>query len=74
MSPSFPIFNDLKLLTVSEIFDLRLLTFVFQSSNETSPEYGLKSICYLRAKFSKAFPVELRRAASKILLKSQLKI
>ena len=37
MSPSLPIFNDLKLLKLSEIFELRLLTFVFDSVNKTSP-------------------------------------
>ena len=37
MSPSLPIFNDLKLLKLSEIFELRLLTFVFDSVTKTSP-------------------------------------
>ena len=37
MSPSLPTFNDLKLLKLSEIFELRLLTFVFDSVNKTSP-------------------------------------
>ena len=37
MSPSLPIFNDVKLLKFSEIFELRLLTFVFDSVNKTSP-------------------------------------
>ena len=37
MSPSLPIFNDLKLLKLSEIFELRLLTFDFDSVNKTSP-------------------------------------
>ena len=37
MSPSLPVFNDLKLLKLSEIFELRLLTFVFDSVNKTSP-------------------------------------
>ena len=37
MSPSLPIFNDFKLLKLSEIFELRLLTFVFDSINKTSP-------------------------------------
>ena len=37
MSPSLPIFNDLKLLKLSEIFELRLLTFVFDSVKKTSP-------------------------------------
>ena len=37
MSPSLPIFNDLKLLKLSEIFELRLLTFVFDSAKKTSP-------------------------------------
>ena len=37
MSPSLPIFDDLKLLKLSEIFELRLLTFVFDSVNKTSP-------------------------------------
>ena len=32
-----PIFKDLKLLKLSEIFELRLLIFVFESVNETSP-------------------------------------
>ena len=36
MSPSLPIFNDLKLLKLSEIFKLRLLTIVFDSVNKTS--------------------------------------
>ena len=36
MSPSLPIFKDLKLLTLSELFELRLLTFVFDSVNKTS--------------------------------------
>ena len=31
MSPARPIFNDLKLLKLPEIFELRLLTFVFDS-------------------------------------------
>ena len=35
-SPSLPIFNDLKLLKLSELFELRLLTFVFDSLNKTS--------------------------------------
>ena len=38
MSPSLPIFNDLKLLRLSDIFELRLLTFVFESVNKTSPD------------------------------------
>ena len=37
MSPSLPIFNDFKLLKLFEIFELRLLTFVFDSVNKTSP-------------------------------------
>ena len=37
MSPSLPIFNDFKLLKLSEIFELQLLTFVFDSVNKTSP-------------------------------------
>ena len=37
MPPSLPIFNELKLLKLSEIFELRLLTFVFDSVNKTSP-------------------------------------
>ena len=34
---SLPIFKDLKLLELSEIFELRLSTFVFDSVNKTSP-------------------------------------
>ena len=37
LAPSLPIFKDLKLLKLSEIFELRLLTFVFDSVNKTSP-------------------------------------
>ena len=37
MSPSLPIFNDFKLLKLFELFELRLLTFVFDSVNKTSP-------------------------------------
>ena len=37
MSPSAPIFTDFKLLRLSEIFELRLLTFVFDSINRISP-------------------------------------
>ena len=37
LSPSLPIFKDLKLLKLSEIFELRLLTFVYDSVNKTSP-------------------------------------
>ena len=37
MSPSLPIFNDFKLLKLSDLFELRLLTFVFDSVNKTSP-------------------------------------
>ena len=37
MSPSIPIFNDLKLLKLSEIFELRLFTFVFDSVSKFSP-------------------------------------
>ena len=37
MSPSLPIFNDFKLLKLFEIFELRLLTFVFDSVNKISP-------------------------------------
>ena len=37
VSPSLPIFNDFKLLKLSEIFELRLLTLVFDSINKTSP-------------------------------------
>ena len=36
-SSSLQIFNDLKLLKLSELFELRLLTFVFDSVNKTSP-------------------------------------
>ena len=36
-SPSVPIFKELKLLRISDIFELRLLTFVFDSVNKTSP-------------------------------------
>ena len=38
LSPSLPIFKDLELLRLSDIFYLRLLTFVFDSVNKTSPE------------------------------------
>ena len=38
LSPSLPIFEDLKLLQLSVIFELGLLTFVFDSVNKTSPE------------------------------------
>ena len=34
MSPARPIFNDLKLLKLREIFELRLLTFVFDSAKK----------------------------------------
>ena len=37
LSHTLPIFKDLKLLTLSEIFELRLLTFVYDSVNKTSP-------------------------------------
>ena len=37
MSPSLPIFNDFELLKLSELFELQLLTFVFDSVNKTSP-------------------------------------
>ena len=37
LSPSLPIFKDLKLLKLSEIFELRPLIFVFESVNKTSP-------------------------------------
>ena len=37
MSPSLPIFNDLKLLKLSEIFELQLLTSVFDSVKKNSP-------------------------------------
>jgi len=37
MYPAHPIFNDLKLLKLPEIFELRLLTFVFDSVKKTSP-------------------------------------
>ena len=37
MSPSLPIFNDLKLLKIYEIFELRLFNFVFESVNKPSP-------------------------------------
>ena len=36
MSP-LPIFNDFKLLKLSELLELRLLTFVFEYVNKTSP-------------------------------------
>ena len=39
MSPSLPTFNYLKLLKLSKIFELRLLTFVFDSVNKLSPGY-----------------------------------
>ena len=38
LSPSLPIFKDLKLLKLSEIFEFRLLTFVYDSVNKTSPD------------------------------------
>ena len=38
MFPSLPIFKGLKLLKLSDIFELRLLTFVFDSINKTSPD------------------------------------
>ena len=38
MSPSLPIFKDLKLLELCDIFELRLLTIVFYSINETSSD------------------------------------
>ena len=37
LSPSLPIFKDLKLLKLFDIFKVRLLTFVYDSSNKTSP-------------------------------------
>ena len=37
MSPSLAIFNDCKLLKLSETFELRLLTFVFDSVNKSLP-------------------------------------
>ena len=37
LSHSHPIFKHLKLLKLSEIFELRLLTFVYDSVNRTSP-------------------------------------
>ena len=37
MSPSLSIFNNFNLLKLSELFELRLLTFVFDSLNKTSP-------------------------------------
>ena len=35
LSPSLPIFKDRKLLKLSDIFELRLLTFVFDSVNKS---------------------------------------
>ena len=37
MYPPLPIFTDLKLLKIHEIFELSLLTFVFESVYKTSP-------------------------------------
>ena len=37
MSPSLLIFNDVKLLKLSDLFELRPLTFDFDSVNKTSP-------------------------------------
>ena len=37
LSPSLPIFKDLKLLKLFDIFKVRLLTFVYDSINKTSP-------------------------------------
>ena len=37
MSPSLPVFNGVNLLKLSETFELRLPTFVFDSVNKTSP-------------------------------------
>ena len=39
MSPSLPIFDDFKLLKLSEIFELRPLTFVFDSVKKASPSF-----------------------------------
>ena len=39
ISPARPIFNDLKLLNLPKIFELRLLTFVFDSVKRTKPSY-----------------------------------
>ena len=37
LSPSLPIFKDLTLLKLFDIFKVRLLTFVYDSINKTSP-------------------------------------
>ncbi len=37
LSPSLPIFRDLKLLRLSEIFKLKLLAFVYESTHELTP-------------------------------------
>ena len=36
-SPSTPIFSDLKILKLYDLFDLKLLTFVYESVNKISP-------------------------------------
>ena len=38
-SPSSPIFSDLKILKLYDLFDLKLLTFVYESVNRLSPPY-----------------------------------
>ena len=42
LSPSLPNFKDLKLLRLTEIFELILATFVFNSINKTSPSCSHK--------------------------------
>ena len=38
-SPSSPIFSDLKILKLYDLFDLKLLTFVYESVNRLSPPH-----------------------------------
>ena len=38
-SPSTPIFSDLKILKLYDLFDFKLLTFVYESVNKISPSF-----------------------------------
>ena len=61
ISPSLPIFKDLKLLTICELSELRLLTFVFDYVNKTSPScfHNFFSFSSSVHQYSKDRPVEV---------------
>ena len=68
-SPALPIFHNLELLTLADIHNLHVVSFVYECFNGLSPSYFCDQYC----KLWNSVPAEIRSSTSVTKFKSELK-